>query len=69
MNSMRDDERPDPDLLLEKIQRAESEREKGKLKIFFGEIHPPGSFIHFAFIDIHRAPVLLPFEEVSEDDR
>lgn len=30
------DQRPDPDALLEKVQRAESRRRRGRLKIFFG---------------------------------
>jgi two-component system sensor histidine kinase KdpD len=30
------DQRPDPDALLEKVQRAESKRRRGRLKIFFG---------------------------------
>jgi len=30
------DQRPDPDLLLEKVQRAEAKRRRGSLKIFFG---------------------------------
>ena len=30
------DQRPDPDALLEKVQRAEAERRRGRLKIFFG---------------------------------
>ncbi|MBI3480500.1 MAG: sensor histidine kinase KdpD [Nitrosomonadales bacterium] len=30
------DQRPDPDALLEKVQRAESIRRRGRLKIFFG---------------------------------
>jgi two-component system sensor histidine kinase KdpD len=30
------DQRPDPDALLEKVQRAEAKRRRGRLKIFFG---------------------------------
>ena len=30
------DQRPDPDALLEKVQRAETKRRRGRLKIFFG---------------------------------
>ncbi|MBI4808649.1 MAG: sensor histidine kinase KdpD [Nitrosomonadales bacterium] len=30
------DQRPDPDALLEKVQRAEAQRRRGRLKIFFG---------------------------------
>ncbi len=30
------DQRPDPDSLLEKVQRAEAKRRRGRLKIFFG---------------------------------
>jgi two-component system sensor histidine kinase KdpD len=30
------DQRPDPDALLEKVQRAEAKRHRGRLKIFFG---------------------------------
>lgn len=30
------DQRPDPDALLEKVQRAENRRRRGRLKIFFG---------------------------------
>jgi two-component system sensor histidine kinase KdpD len=30
------DQRPDPDALLEKVQRAENRRHRGRLKIFFG---------------------------------
>jgi len=30
------DQRPDPDTLLEKVQRAEAKRRRGRLKIFFG---------------------------------
>jgi two-component system sensor histidine kinase KdpD len=30
------DQRPDPDVLLEKVQRAEALRRRGRLKIFFG---------------------------------
>ncbi len=31
-----DDKRPDPDSLLERVQRAEAKRHRGRLKIFFG---------------------------------
>jgi two-component system, OmpR family, sensor histidine kinase KdpD len=30
------DQRPDPDALLEKVQRAEAKRHRGRLKVFFG---------------------------------
>ena len=32
------DERPDPDKLLEKMQRAEAKARGGRLKIFFGAL-------------------------------
>src|SRR5471030_2598132 len=30
------DQRPDPDSLLERVQRAEAKRRRGRLKVFFG---------------------------------